>query len=195
MKDDIELLDDFDTSESIPLKAEKSISVKKNSSLLKENIKLLIRKTIFIVLLFYILFFHIFGITRIEDCSMAPNIAAGDLLFYYRLDRVFHVGDLVTFQKENERYHLRVVAIGGQTVSVSATGDFLVDNELELHQTYFKTEIPEDSSISYPYKVPEGKVFVVGDYRIKSEDSRKFGAIDEKMIDGKVISLVQTKDI
>ena len=167
----------------------------KNKKILTDNIKMLVRKFVFLVLLFYVLFFHIFGFTRIKDRSMSPNVAPGDLLLFYRLDHNYRVGDVVTFVKDNKRYSLRVLAIQGQMISFNEDGDFLIDGNLEYHETYLKTLIPKQSKIHYPYRVAKGKVFVVGDYRSEANDSRIFGAIDVKSIDGKVISLLQTKDI
>ena len=168
---------------------------KQKKQLLKENIIMLVKKTVFIILLFYLLFFHIFGFTRIPNDSMAPTIAAGDLLLYYRLDKNYNVGDVVTFVKDGKRYHLRVIATAGQIVSLNTEGEFLVNGDLEAQHTYLKNVIPKKSGIHYPYVVGKGKVFVVGDYRSSTKDSRIFGAIDTKIIDGKVISLLQTKGI
>ncbi len=175
----------------------KDISKKKEKQkkLLIDNIKMLIRKTVFIVLLFYILFFHIFGFTRISNQSMAPGIAAGDLLLYYRLDKNYVSGDVVTFKREGKRYHLRVVAVEGDIISLNTDGEFLINGNLEKYTIYLKNVIPSTSKIKYPYVVPKGKVFVVGDYRSNTNDFSVFGAIDKKKIDGKIISLLQTKDI
>lgn len=186
MSDDIEVLD---------LEEHKDNKKSKNNSLLLINIKVLIRKFIFIVLLFYILFFHIFGFTRIKDNAMSPNIADGDLLLYYRLDKNYTIGDVVTFKENDKRYVLRIIAVGGDTVTVNSSGDFLVNGEVEYHKTYLKNNFPKEKNISYPYKVPKNKVFVIGDYRSEYRDSRILGAISIKKIDGKVISLLQTKDI
>ena len=172
-----------------------SLVQKKKKQLLKENILMLVKKTVFLLVLFYVLFFHIFGFTRIPNESMSPNIAAGDLLLYYRLDKDYNAGDVVTFVKDGKRYHLRVLATAGQMISLNTEGEFLVNGDLEAHQTYLKNVIPKKSKIHYPYVVEKGKVFVVGDYRSSTNDSRMFGAIDVKIIDGKVISLLQTKDV
>ena len=167
--------------------------VKKDNSLLIMNIKVLIKKIIFIILLFYVMFFWIFGITRISNNSMSPNIAAGDLLLYYRLDHEYAIGDVVTFKKNNNRYILRIIATEGQVITLNSNGDFIIDGEVEYHKTYMENSIPK--KIVYPYTVPKGSVFVVGDYRSLYNDSRSFGAISTDLIEGKIISLLQTKDI
>ena len=199
MNDDVEILNDEDSIEAsneiLSNLSSKKHKNSNNNKLIISNIKLILKKLIFIVLLFVVLFFFIFGFTRISDISMSPNIAAGDLLIYYRLDKNYTVGDVVTFKKDNKRYVLRILALEGQTVSLNQNNDFLIDGEIEYHKTYFENNIPKKKGIKYPYKVPKGKVFVVGDYRSKYDDSRTFGAIDKSIIDGKIISLIQTKDI
>lgn len=167
----------------------------KKKHIMRDNILVLVKKTVLLVLMFYILFFHIFGFTRMNDQSMSPNIAAGDLLFFYRLDKNYAIGDVVTFKYKGKQYQLRIIALEGQTISLGKDGSFLVDGGAELHSTYFKTFVPIDKGVKYPYKVEKGKVFVVGDYRVEANDSRLFGAIDKDSIEGKVISLLQTKDI
>ena len=167
----------------------------KGKSLIVMNIKVLIKKVIFIILLIYILFFHIFGFVRIKDNAMTPNIAAGDLLLYYRLDKKYNVGDVVTFRLNDKNYILRVIAVEGDVVSKGINGDFLINGDIEYHKTYLENSFPSFNRVKYPYKIPKDKVFVVGDYRSEHNDSRVFGAISTKIIKGKVIGLIQTKDI
>lgn len=175
---------------------ENIINVKrKNRRQLIRNIRVLVVKTLFIIILFYITFFHIFGVTRMKNIEMKPAIQPGSLVLYYRLDRDYHVGDVVTFNKDGKRYVLRIIATQNQTVSLNTNGDFITNEGNEQPQIYFENKIPEGSTITYPYKVGSNQVFVVGDYRVETEDSRMFGAINIDTIDGKVISLLQTKDI
>lgn len=186
------------TNEEIQIPKEKKKHVKnknKDRQRLIKNIRILVIKTLFIILLFYITFFHIFGVTRMKDLSMRPTIEPGSLVLYYRLDKDYHVGDVVTFEKDGKRYVLRIIATQNQTVSLNTNGEFITSDGNEQHQTYVENIIPEDSKITYPYKVGNNQVFVAGDYRVETEDSRTFGAIDMDIIDGKVISLLQTKDI
>ena len=176
-------------------KKSKKYTQKEYKKLILENIKLLAIKIIFIVILIYVVFFWVFGVTRLKDRAMKPNVADGDLLLYYRLDKNYEIEDIVTFKKDDKRYVLRIIATAGQTITLNSDGDFIIDGGTEKHQTYFKNEIPENSQITYPYTVEPNHVFVVGDYRLDTNDSRTFGAIDVSIIDGKVISLLQTKNL
>lgn len=161
----------------------------------KNAIKTLIIKIIFIIVIIYVMFFLIFGLTRMSDISMKPTINSGCLVLYYRLDKEYHVGDVVTFRKNGKRYVSRIVATQNQKLSLNVEGDFMTNEGNDQPQTYFENYIPENSPIKYPYQVGSNQVFVVGDYRLETDDSREFGAIDVSLIDGKIISFLQTRDI
>lgn len=191
-------IEELEDKESIEASNEILSDISKNNkhkSIMKDNIKMLIRKFIFIVLLFVLLFGFIFGFTRVNNISMSPSIVPGNLLLYYRLDKDYSIGDVVIFERNNKKYILRVIALENQVITLNSDDEFLIDGELETHKTYFENSFPIGSKVKYPYRVPKGKVFVVGDYRNDSSDSRSFGAIDKSIIKGKVISLLQTKDI
>ena len=167
----------------------------KNKKRLISGIRALVVKIIFTIVLLYIMFFVVFGLTRMNDISMKPAINSGCLVLYYRLDKDYQVGDVVTFKKDGKRYVSRIIATQNQTISLNVEGDFMTSDNNEQSQIYFDNVIPENSNVKYPYKVGENQVFVAGDYRLEINDSREFGAIDMSLIDGKVISFLQTRDI
>lgn len=174
---------------------DKSVEVNGKNKSLRRNIKLLILKIIFIVILFYITFFYIFGVTRMKNLAMRPSIEPGSLVIYYRLEKSYVPGDVVTFRKDGKRYVLRIIATANQTVYVNSDKEFIVSEGSEQHRIYFENVIPEESKVTYPCKVGKNQVFVAGDYRTETDDSREFGPIDVDIIDGKVISFLKTKDI
>ena len=126
---------------------------------------------------------------------MAPNISFGSLLFFYRLNNNFETNDVVFFSKDNKRYVLRVLAKEGEEVSINVDGEFINDREDLIKENYVDNIIPDNSSITYPYTVPKGEVFVVSDNRYLIEDSRTFGSIKINQIEGKVIGFLKTKGI
>ena len=142
----------------------------------------------------YIVFGVFFGLKRMETIYMSPSIAEGDLLLYYRLDKNYKVGDIIYFNIDDKNHVLRIVAKEGQTVSINEEGKLLVDGYPETHEALYDTKEPENSNISYPYTVEEGKFFVVGDYRRVANDSRVFGAISEDEIKGKVMGRLQIRN-
>ena len=94
-------------------------------------------------------------------------------------------GDIVTFRSplDGETLIKRVVAVGGQTIDL-VDGEVYVDGE-RLDEpytggkpTYSLSEYVGSAGIEYPYVVPEGTVWVMGDNRTDSRDSRYFGPVD-----------------
>ena len=174
---------------------EKIINNKIKKLVTISNLKTLITKIFIIALTCYVISGYMFGFIRMNDNSMSPYISEGELILYYRMAKVYSIGDVIIFKLNDKDYILRIVAVEGQTVEIGEDGELFVDGHTERHQALFKTVIPENSTIMYPYKVKEGNYFVVGDYRTQTNDSRIFGAISSNRIKGKVISLLKTRNI
>ena len=173
---------ELNKEEKLKLIEESKIKEKNNN---KKIIKTII-KIVIILLIIYVLFFQIFGITKIDNNSMHPTISKGDLVFFVRHSKDYKVGDIVTFKKDGKRYILRIIGIENQTIYIN-NEDKLV-NKNNIDQSLYEDIIPKNSEIKYPYDIQKNKVFVVGDYRLETDDSRMFGEIDINMIDGKVIN-------
>lgn len=132
----------------------------------------------------------------IPSGSMEETINPGDMVFSEKVSYYFREperGDIVTFQDplvSGRTLIKRVIATGGQTVDLVG-GHVVVDGEvLDEPYTDGKPSYPFERTapnvnISYPFTIPEGKIWVMGDNRTASQDSRYFGAIDEKLVDGR----------
>ena len=142
---------------------------------------------------------------EIPSGSMESTIVPGDHVLSYKLGYNFgdiQQGDIVTFwnpmHTEQERLTAvdkvlikRVIATGGQTVDLF-NGRVYVDG-IALEEpyaqgnTYPLLSTFENMSITYPYRVPEGQLWVMGDNRENSSDSRFFGSIDEDLVTGHAV--------
>ena len=154
----------------------------------------LVLKILFLVVIGLIFFKVVFGLKRMETSYMSPYITEGDLLLYYRLDRDFQRGEIVYLKHNNKNYVFRIVAKAGQTVDISELGELIIDGVPEKNKSLYETNKIENSSISYPYKVREGNVFVMNDNRLQLEDSRYFGEIPINEIEGKIIGRLQIRN-
>jgi signal peptidase I len=119
--------------------------------------------------------------------SMTPTLRVGDRVlvnkFIYRFEEPER-GDIVVFESVEgggEDLIKRVVGVPGDEISVRG-GRLLVDGEPQ-RERYVNKKFP-DSSSSAPTTVPEDHVFVMGDNRANSRDSRYFGTVPEKKIEG-----------
>lgn len=133
---------------------------------------------------------------EIPSGSMEDTIMTGDMVFsekvtYYM--RAPQQGDIVTFddpEVEGRTLIKRVIAVGGQTVNL-VDGHVVVDGVvLDEPYTLGKESNPLNRTapgvdISFPYTVPDGSVWVMGDNRTSSQDSRYFGAIPVSSITGR----------
>lgn len=123
--------------------------------------------------------------------SMIPTIEIGDRViankFVYRFEEP-EPGDIVVLDDPTGSVPTlikRVVAVGGQTVDL-VDGQVTVDGTA-LDEPYTHGLPSEPQTVSMPYEVPEGSVWLMGDYRTNSQDSRFFGAVPLEKIRGEAI--------
>lgn len=141
---------------------------------------------VIIFLAAFILFHFIVGISFVKGVSMYPTLHNNELAFYTRIVPQFERGDILSVKMPSGEYYVkRVLAVGGDTVDIK-NGKLYVNGE-EADEPYVIGETKKKSGgVEFPYTVEEGKVFVMGDNREESKDSRDFGAVIRKQIRGKI---------
>ena len=124
---------------------------------------------------------------RIPSESMVPTLEVGDRVFVNKFIYRFtepERGDVVVFESVNggeEDLIKRVVGVAGDEVEVR-NGTLLVNGE-DREEPYLNRNLPFNDSYG-PSEVPEGHVFVMGDNRANSADSRVFGPLPIENIEG-----------
>ena len=133
---------------------------------------------------------YVVTLVKVDGPSMNPTLTHGDTLFTRRIFYKPEVGDIIIFRPPNSPktpYVKRVIALEGQTVDIDReTGGVTVDGVL-YDEPYILEPIRRHGDMEFPFTVPEDTVFVLGDNRNNSHDSRDsdVGAVPVKNIIGK----------
>ena len=143
---------------------------------------------------------------RVDGQSMRETLQDGDMLLILNdhLCAGYQPGDIVVLRKAGFRdgkpLVKRVIALAGQTVDIDfEAGIVYVDGEA-LEEDYIREPTWTPEGLDFPVTVPEGHIFVLGDNRNNSSDSRHrdLGPIDLRMVIGKAVFLAVpgvTKDL
>lgn len=126
-------------------------------------------------------------VLQVYGNSMTPTLQNGEIIFTVKMSE-FEPGDIISFYYNNKILIKRVIARSGEWVNIDADGNVYV-NETLLDEPYLDEKAFGDCNIELPYQVPEGRVFVMGDHRSTSVDSRNsaVGCVAQEQIVGKIL--------
>lgn len=126
-------------------------------------------------------------VLQIFGSSMTPTLQDGEIVFSLKTADL-QQGDVVAFYYNNKILVKRVIAGPGDWVNIDEDGNVYV-NEVLLEEPYLEDRALGECDIALPYQVPDGKIFVMGDHRSTSVDSRStaVGCVAEEQIVGRII--------
>ena len=126
-------------------------------------------------------------VLQIYSNSMSPTLTDKDIVISVK-QQEFKTGDVVAFYYNNKILVKRVIAVSGEWVDITPEGDVFVNGE-QLDEPYLNEKALGDCNIELPYQVPESRIFVMGDHRSVSIDSRNtaVGCVAEEQIVGKLV--------
>lgn len=124
---------------------------------------------------------------RVTGTSMTPTMNNNDLLICSKSSN-FESGDIVAFYFNNKVLLKRVIGTAGDVIDISEDGTVYVNGEV-LDEPYISEKAFGECDIKLPYQVPDNRIFVMGDHRSVSVDSRSasVGCIADEYVIGKVI--------
>ena len=133
----------------------------------------------------------------VDGESMLPTLENGERLVISHLFYEPSAGDIVVLcgeadHEEGKNLIKRIIATGGQTVDIDfVSGAVYVDGEL-LEEDYINEPTYVEEGTEFPLTVPEGSIFVMGDNRNHSSDSRSsdLGTVDTRYVIGKAVFLL-----
>ena len=126
-------------------------------------------------------------VLQITGTSMEPNLVNGEIVLSVK-DNSFETGEIAAFYYNNKILVKRVIASAGSWVDIDLDGNVFV-NGIQLDEPYLKEKALGECNIELPYQVPDGKLFVMGDDREISLDSRAtaVGCVSQEQILGRVV--------
>ena len=142
---------------------------------------------ILMIAVVFVLFRFVIGLSIVGGDSMDPTLRDGNIVVYLRTVRNYKTGDIVSVRVPSGEFYIkRVSAVGGSTVDIH-DGKLYVDGEENDDPHAHGSTEEETGAVIYPYYVREGNLFVLGDNREVSKDSRMFGEVNKRQIKGKII--------
>ena len=122
--------------------------------------------------------------------SMSPTLNHGEIIFSVKTDD-FKQGDIIAFYYNNKVLVKRVIGTEGDWVTIEKNGDVILNGQV-LEEPYLTEKAYGEVSIDLPCQVQEKTMFVMGDHRSVSVDSRNraVGCVDEDQIVGKIVFCV-----
>ena len=131
-----------------------------------------------------------FPIIQVSGVSMEPTLEDEQIILLEKTGKI-KTGDLIGFYYQNKILLKRVIGRAGDYIDIDEDGNVYV-NDKQLDEPYLKDKALGECDITLPYQVPDGKIFVMGDHRSVSVDSRStsVGCVAQEQIVGKLVFCV-----
>lgn len=126
-------------------------------------------------------------VIQVSGNSMEPTLSDGDVLVLLK-SKHYERSQLCCISWQNKMLLKRIIGLPGDVVSIDTEGNVTVNGVL-LDEPYVSDKTLGECDVTFPCQVPEGKVFVLGDHRSISIDSRssEIGCVDQDQIVGFVL--------
>jgi signal peptidase I len=126
-------------------------------------------------------------VLQIAGTSMEPSLHDGDIVLLVKTDNL-QTGDLCAFYYSNKILIKRIIATPGDYIWLTEDGTVFL-NGTELEEPYLEEKALGECDVEFPYQVPESRIFVLGDHRSVSVDSRNttVGCVAEEQLVGRLV--------
>ena len=126
-------------------------------------------------------------VIQVSGNSMEPTLSNGDIILLVKTKR-YSTGELCCVSWQNKLLLKRVIGMPGDSINIDVDGNVSVNGE-QLAEPYVSRKCLGECDVAFPYIVPDGKLFVLGDRRDTSIDSRStaIGCVDYDQMVGQVL--------
>ncbi len=133
-------------------------------------------------------------VIQVSGDSMEPTLYDGDILLLFKTNN-YTSGQLCCISWQNKLLLKRIIGQPGDYIDIDAEGNVYV-NDLLLDEPYVTGKSLGECDLTFPYQVPDGKLFVLGDHRDTSIDSRSstIGCVENEQIVGQVLFKIWSKN-
>lgn len=175
--------EDFPTAEAVESELKREIYKSRYFRILKSTIYSLIVVAAIAVLIATL----VLPVLQISGTSMEPTLKNGEIVVLVKNTKLKN-GDLCGFSYSNKILIKRIIGVPGDVIVIDEEGNVIV-NAVTLDEPYISEKGLGECDIEFPYTVPDGAYFMMGDHRETSIDSRStvIGCITEEQMVGKII--------
>ena len=152
-----------------------------------------VRKLLMLCIFVFLLRLFVIGVFPQHGNQMYPAVRDGDLVVTFQLTTQYHIGSVAVYRDRNGGLHLgRIVAVPGDTVSVSETGSLEINGLMQQESDPIASDSAQWTA-RLPVTVPADSYFILNDSRSETDDSRSYGAIPKQQLKGEVIWLFRRR--
>jgi len=178
---------------------EQTIARRREQAFVRSGYRALVMRVLVLALAFWLVWSYGFCLSQAHGQGMFPALKDGDLCVIYRMairnlmGEKLAAGDMVAYRSDGKRMYGRVAALAGDVLNITEGGSVTVNGVSQGGEIMFPTYAR--GNFSFPMTIPEGCIYVLGDHRTDTVDSRDLGPVPLENVDGKVITILRRRGL